>query len=209
MFTPSSRNSSPTRRAARLLALPLAAATLFLAGAVSGGPGAEPLQLASHTDAQRVSRVEQAFLELAKRGQTALAQVQVEPDRGNKHITHGASYDYGTPFPTSGPHDPQPTAPGFYQQPQPPTELVHALEHGIVVVYYGDPGFRALSTLRAWTQLYSGHWDGLAVVPHQGLGERVVLTAWRHRLELSSFDDAAAAAFIDAFRGRGPEHPVR
>ena len=36
-----------------------------------------------------------------------------------------------------------------------------------------------------------------------------VLTAWTKTLRLSSFDAALAAAFVDAYRGRGPEHPVR
>ncbi|MDP6276923.1 MAG: hypothetical protein QGI11_00225 [Nitrospinota bacterium] len=42
-----------------------------------------------------------------------------------------------------------------------------------------------------------------------GIGVSVVLTAWTKRLNLERFDRAAAAAFIDLFRGRGPEHPVR
>ena len=39
------------------------------------------------------------------------------------HVPPGAPYDYGTPFPTSGPHDPVPTAPGLYTQVQPATQL--------------------------------------------------------------------------------------
>jgi hypothetical protein len=35
------------------------------------------------------------------------------------------------------------------------------------------------------------------------------LTAWTKKLSLVQFDEAAAAAFIDAFRGRGLENPVR
>jgi hypothetical protein len=37
----------------------------------------------------------------------------------------------------------------------------------------------------------------------------VVLTAWRKILKLDSFEPAAAAAFIDTYRGRGPEKRVR
>jgi hypothetical protein len=46
-------------------------------------------------------------------------------------------------------------------------------------------------------------------VPRPGLDDAIVLTAWRRRLRLSQFDRSAAAAFIDAFRGRGPERQVR
>lgn len=37
----------------------------------------------------------------------------------------------------------------------------------------------------------------------------ILLTAWTKMLRLAKFDAASAAAFIDRFRGRGPEHPVR
>ena len=39
--------------------------------------------------------------------------------------------------------------------------------------------------------------------------EVVVMTAWTKLLRLEAFDEASAAAFIDLFRGRGPENRVR
>lgn len=78
-----------------------------------------------------------------------------------------------------------------------------------MVVYYDAPGFRALSVLKRWTEQFSGPWSGLIAVPHKGLGDDLVLTAWRRRLRLDAFDEAALAAFMDAFVGRGPENPVR
>jgi hypothetical protein len=47
------------------------------------------------------------------------------------------------------------------------------------------------------------------VVPSPGLKERIVLTAWEKRLLLDRFDEGAAAAFLEAFRGRGPEGAMR
>jgi len=41
------------------------------------------------------------------------------------------------------------------------------------------------------------------------LNNQIVLTAWRKRLKLDAFDTKIAAAFIDAYRGRGPERQVR
>ena len=64
-------------------------------------------------------------------------------------------------------------------------------------------------TLREWTRLHSGRWDAFVVVPDRRLGRSVVLTAWRRSMELKRFDAASIAAFIDAYRGRGPELPVR
>ena len=46
-------------------------------------------------------------------------------------------------------------------------------------------------------------------VPKQGLGQTIELTAWTKLLRLETWDAALAAAFIDAYRGRGPENPVR
>jgi hypothetical protein len=83
------------------------------------------------------------------------------------------------------------------------------LEHGNIVIYYDAPETEVLATLKDWAGLYGGQWDGLVVTPHSGLGKTIVMTAWRKILRLDTFDPAAAAAFIDAYRGRGPEHPVR
>lgn len=66
-----------------------------------------------------------------------------------------------------------------------------------------------MDILKRWAGLYGGQWDGLVVTPKPGLGEAIVLTAWTKLLRLAPFDAEAAAAFIDAFRGRGPENPVR
>lgn len=127
----------------------------------------------------------------------------------NQHLPTGADYDYGTAFPTSGPHSGSWTAAGFYTEAQPPTELVHALEHGNVVIYYDQPGETVRMRLRDWARAYSGQWNGIVAAPSPGLGEQIVLSAWEKRLVLSRYDEEKAAAFIDAFRGRGPEHPVR
>lgn len=129
-----------------------------------------------------------------------------EKSLGREHVD--GPVDYGTEFPTSGPHSPTPAKPGFYDKPVAPEQLVHSLEHGNIVIYYDKPGAAALKQLHKWADQFPGAWDGVIVVPHDGLGERIVFTAWQHRLTLPTLD-ARAAFFIDAFRGRGPEHCVR
>ena len=155
------------------------------------------------------ARIERAFMVRAAEGERALERIESIPSQGRTHLSPGESYAYGSRFPTSGPHDPTWTRSGVYDQPQPPTQLVHALEHGNIVIYYDQPGPKAIARFEAWADLYDGQWSGLVVTPEAGLGQAVVLTAWTRRLELDSFDPAAAAAFIDAYRGRGPENPVR
>jgi hypothetical protein len=79
----------------------------------------------------------------------------------------------------------------------------------MVVIYYDSPPADAMAMIREWAGLYVGPWSGVVVTPAPGLGEEVVLTAWNRTLRLNPFEPAAAAAFIDRFRGRGPENRVR
>ena len=136
----------------------------------------------------------------------AYRDIQRERSLGREHID--GPIDYGTDFPTSGPHAPSPARPGFYDEALPLEPLVHALEHGNIVIYYDEPGDAAMNLIRGWTDQYQGVWDAVIAVPHEGLGEGIVLTAWQHRLELAKLD-VRASFFIDAFRGRGPENRVR
>lgn len=142
-------------------------------------------------------------------GEAALGSVQSFPSQGQTHVQPGQSVNYDSDFPTSGPHDPEPTLPGVYTEPQPLEKLVHSIEHGNIVIYYDQPGEEAMAALNAWAKEFPGLWDGLVVVPHEGLGAEVVLTAWTKKLVLPEFQPEAAATFIDTYRGRGPENPVR
>ena len=142
-------------------------------------------------------------------GQGLELAVEEQPSLGSAHLQPGAAFRYGEPAPTSGPHSPYDLKPGFYAKPQSTERLVHNLEHGNVVVYYdaADPG--TLKLLKAWARTFAGPMDGIVVAPMEGLGGKVVLTAWQKKLVLDPFDPAAAAVFIDAYRGRGPEAKVR
>ena len=148
-------------------------------------------------------------LQRGRESAIALEAVETFPDQGRNHIEPGETVDYASEFPTSGPHDPTPVAPSFYSQVQKPEQLVHSLEHGNIVIYYDRPSDSTIKTLKEWSTKFSGSWDGVVVTPKPGLGEEVVLTAWTKQLALSPFDAEAAFRFIDGYRGRGPENPVR
>jgi len=141
-----------------------------------------------------------------RQGGARLAGIQTVPDGGNAHVANAV---YGTEFPTTGPHDPTWINPGVYSREQSPAKLVHSLEHGMIVIYYDDPGDETLRILRGWAKLYPGPWSGVVVAKKNGLGRTIVLSAWRNLLRQETFDPAMAAAFVDRFRGRGPENPVR
>ncbi|PSN11618.1 hypothetical protein C7293_23530, partial [filamentous cyanobacterium CCT1] len=104
---------------------------------------------------------------------------------------------------------PNPVMPGVYTEAQRPEQLVHALEHGNIVIYYDQPTAEAMTTLKSWADQFSGPWEGIVVVPKAGLGGEIVLTAWTKKLAMPEFSPQAAAAFVDEYRGRGPENPVR
>lgn len=154
-------------------------------------------------------RAEQAFLDHARLGHEALGKVVRPPNEGRGHVQTGGSVRYQSDPPTSGVHDPGWVKPGTYDTVQRRTQLVHALEHGLIVIYYDKPGAAVLETLKGWADLHDAPWSGLVLAPKPGLGEAIILTAWTRLLRLEPFDADAAAAFIDAFRGRGPEKPVR
>ena len=148
-----------------------------------------------------------AFDETAALGKSMLSAVITERDDGGGHP--GFLAPYPARLPTSGPHNSRWIEPGFHDTPQNAGKLVHALEHGNVVVYYDDPGPKTLALLQQWSSIFQGQWSGVVVTPAPGLGEEVILTAWRKKLRMKAFVESSAAAFIDTYRGRGPENPVR
>ena len=186
-----------TSSRANLMAIVVAVALLLAVGAFWWGQN------------RSQSQSEQEVAGLAQQGLAVLSQVRTIPDQGNGHLAAGATRNYVEPFPTSGDHAAASTRPGFYARELPKINLVHALEHGSVVIYYDTPGEGAITRLKNWTSLYDGKWDGVVAAVSPGLGEVVVLTAWTKLLRLETFDEASAAAFVDVYRGRGPENAVR
>lgn len=144
------------------------------------------------------------------RSSAAIPGLESYAEEGREHVDLQASLNYKTDPPTSGPHYPFSTRPAFYTEPQAPGALVHSLEHGQIVIYY-DPDktpAAVVDRLKSYPTQYPGEWDGVVVTP-RAQEEEVVLTAWRHALRQKSWDEKVAERFMDAFRGRGPENPVR
>jgi hypothetical protein len=101
--------------------------------------------------------------------------------------------------------------PGFFGANQTPERLVHSLEHGHTVIYYDQSKLATadVDVLKALARQFKGDWDGVVVVPRKDANHAVILTAWEHALRLTEFDKAKIEQFVDVFRGRGPENPVR
>jgi hypothetical protein len=136
------------------------------------------------------------------RGQVGVTTME---DKGRQHLKSGQHWQYENIPPTSGPHDPLFTRPGYYEQQQPFEKLVHALEHGTIVIYYENPPAAVLTELKGLVALYSDG-AGIIVTPMAGLDESLILTAWTKILRLPTFDAQQVQTFIDSFRGHGPEN---
>jgi hypothetical protein len=149
------------------------------------------------------------FESLITQGKASLSKVISNPDHGRGHEEIGKPLNFAEDPPTSGIHWSNWTTPGFYSAAEPKEKLVHALEHGNIVIYYDQPGAEVRAQIEGWAKKFTGQWDGVVVVPRAGIGQTIELTAWAKLLRLETWDAAAAAAFIDAYRGRGPENPVR
>ena len=142
---------------------------------------------------------------------TFLTGVISPSDEGRDHIWPDHPVEYKTMPPTSGPHFPDPTAPGFYTTRPAFGYLVHSLEHGSAVIYY-DPAQLSPEiekSLRAFIQANSDSEVGIVAVPDADFKYPFILTAWDKMLKLSQYDHQAVRAFLAEYLGRGPESPSR
>jgi hypothetical protein len=145
-------------------------------------------------------------------GDTELANVireaggtfQTTESEGRDHVEDlNADVDYETDPPTSGSHYFLPAVWGIYERPINQVQAVHNLEHGGIVIQYGDDVPDA--DIQRITEFYNDDPNGLLVAPLPRLGDQIALTAWTHLAKLPRFDQEAFEAFRDAYRGKGPE----
>ena len=120
---------------------------------------------------------------------------------------------YNTWPPTSGPHHPQYAPYDVYTDPVEQLRLVHNLEHGAVVIQYGDDVPPA--EVDAVVEWYREDPNGIVVAPLPELGRDITLGAWTteddddpgtgHLARCQTFERSAFDAFKNAYAFRGPE----
>jgi hypothetical protein len=126
------------------------------------------------------------------------------PSEGRNHVTSlTAKVKYKTFPPTSGTHYALPAIWDLYERPVNELQAVHNLEHGGIIIQYGDKVPRA--TVNQIVEFYRESPNGMLVAPLPKLGDKIALTAWTHLAKLPTFDEGAFKAFRDAYRGKGPE----
>jgi Protein of unknown function (DUF3105) len=132
-----------------------------------------------------------------------------------------ANVTYNSFPPSSGPHYQQPAPWGIYEDPVKQTILVHNLEHGGIVVQYGNVGEQTVKDIQAF---YQDDPNGLVVAPYPRLGKKIALTAWNepryannssepgevdagngYVLTCTQWDRDAAERFRDARRNKAGE----
>ena len=126
------------------------------------------------------------------------------PDQGQQHVdSYDAAVKYNSFPPTSGTHHQIPVIWGAYAEDVPTVAEVHNLEHGGVIIHYGDKVDDATrAELRAF---YDDSPDAMLLSPLPKLGNKVSLTAWTKLATCERFDEQAFSAFRSAYRGNGPE----
>jgi Protein of unknown function (DUF3105) len=162
---------------------------------------------------------------------TCAPVVQQHTEEGMRaHVACTPPPVYGTNPPSSGNHYPSWADYKTYATPVPWGHLMHALEHGAVVIVYNCPGGCAAEVARAQALIdamppVDGLADGvgplklgqadptcaaptkrrLILAPDPKLDVRWAATAWTWTLKSSCFDEAAFAAFIKAHADQMPE----
>ena len=130
------------------------------------------------------------------------------------HVPDGSPIAYGSRPPTSGAHYPAPYPNyGVVEQPVPPGNWVHNLEHGAIVLLYhcpqGCPDLVAkLREFHATLPRGRNARRGVArmlVVPYSDMDHRLAVVAWGRVLELDEFDPAQVQRFYEAYIDRGSE----
>ena len=127
------------------------------------------------------------------------------PSMGRNHVLEvKPDFEYNSFPATSGPHYPETAIYNAYGEPVPQIRLLHNLEHGAVIVQYGDKvAPSAVDELIRW---YRDDPNGIIVAPLPELGGKFAATAWTQLLTCSQgFDEKAFSDFRDSYRYKGPE----
>ncbi len=133
---------------------------------------------------------------------TEVAGVEKPVSLGRNHLLQGETFNYASATPTSGTHAPSAPQCGVLAGGLPLEFAVHALEHGVVVVWY-RPDLEA-DVLPELTTMIEAWNSNVIVAPNPRIAEPLVATAW-NRLKRFDVVGPDVAEFIDVYRRRGPE----
>ena len=169
-------------------------------------------------DREGTSPPDLQFGDLEESAQMAGCELLLQqPDEGSDHFPDETQGDYKTNPPTSGDHFASPTeagsgatADGAYLAKPPESRLVHAMEHGRVIIRYSPelPDDQQLEL----KGVFDDDPDGMVLTPDPNLAEadfQVAVSAWTNAVGCPTYDPLVLDVvrnFRDTFRGNGPEN---
>ncbi len=162
-----------------------------------------------------ISQQKPAIPELASATSSPALTEEALPTQEGLHIERGTPHEaYNSDPPTSGPHYSDtmiPVPAGFYEDFNKPLdeELVHAEEHGYVIVWFdcakapdGDcDAFKA--ALKKFRDQLTGF--KLIVLPRSNMPTMLVMTSWGKLQRFDAFDVDAMTAFYRRNLSQSPE----
>lgn len=123
-------------------------------------------------------------------------------------IEPGATADYDTDPPTSGPSWAEGADWGVQPEQQPNESVVRNLRNGAVVFNYALADESAVADLRAFVEGLDGYPDCYVMQPHSAVPEgSVSLAAWGWTTTVAPGDSDAMQSFVDGHRANGPDSP--
>jgi hypothetical protein len=134
--------------------------------------------------------------------------IETFPMEGRTHVPVGTIVVYMTDPPTSGNHYPTPQQGGYFETPIAAGFLVHSMEHGGIIIYYNPATVTDAqkNSLKALAQAHPGAFSQVICVPRNDPAYPIILTAWTHRLRLTTYDQRRIDGFVTLFLDQGPEH---
>jgi hypothetical protein len=185
------------------LVLAAVAAIIVVIAAGGGDGGGDPGS--SELTVKATDPPPQETDDLVQAAKKAGCVLRNPPIEGRTHVTKPV--EYGTNPPTSGNHNPVPTPDGAYATSPTKEHLVHALEHGRIIIQWrpGTPRSR-LAQLKG---LFDEDPYHLILVPNNtDMPYAVAVTAWGHSAGCKKFTDDAFdvfRAFKTRYVDKGPE----
>ena len=120
----------------------------------------------------------------------------------------GATAEYDTNPPTSGPSWAEGAPWGVQTEQQPNEAVVRNLRNGAIVFNYALADESAVADLRAFVEGLDGYPDCYLMQPHSAVPEGAVsLVAWGWTTTAAPGDSDAMQAFVESHRANGPDSP--
>ena len=122
----------------------------------------------------------------------------------------GATADYDTDPPTSGPSWAEGADWGVQTEQQPNEAVVRNLRNGAIVFNYALADESAVADLQAFVEGLDGYPDCYVMQPHSAVPDGAVSLAawgWTTKPPVAPDDTAAMQAFVDSRRANGPDSP--